>query len=445
MKIFINNKNISAKKGQLKLVPNMIGKVKLLPSYSQEWMNTAYFYNKISLKDISSNNLNIYKIIQSYFDLYLREFIDLSDLSHRRKIKLLARKRRTLSKIIISKPIIKYTNNKAKITLFMVNREKSIFKNKYFSMSQKIIAQFTNKYYKFYYKNSLLKLFNIINKFKFKYWLLTSLTRKNKFTKYKLEYLNRFIQLKNLYMKNRINYIVLQLLKKNLNILRKIELKYSLNQYKLNQLTLLPKLSNFLKNILQKKVEYNIINLKSVTHNADIFTNILGILIRRKRKSSNVMGSIDYISNKVHLPKVNSIQERAINNSNIDKILMKYYDTNLISNVRELNSLDSTIINFNEFNNSTENIHNTVFNSINYKNTAGLRIEVGGRLTKRYRADRAIYRYRSKGGLRNLYSSYQGLSSTLFRGNSKSNNTYSFFKSKRRIGSFAVKGWISGK
>jgi hypothetical protein len=33
----------------------------------------------------------------------------------------------------------------------------------------------------------------------------------------------------------------------------------------------------------------------------------------------------------------------------------------------------------------------------------------------------------------------------LFRGNTTSNTSYSFSKSKRRVGAFAVKGWISGK
>jgi hypothetical protein len=33
---------------------------------------------------------------------------------------------------------------------------------------------------------------------------------------------------------------------------------------------------------------------------------------------------------------------------------------------------------------------NNIFNSIHYKNIAGIRLEVKGRLTKRYRADRAI-------------------------------------------------------
>jgi hypothetical protein len=75
----------------------------------------------------------------------------------------------------------------------------------------------------------------------------------------------------------------------------------------------------------------------------------------------------------------------------------------------------------------------------------GIRLEVKGRLTKRYRADRAIYKLNWKGGLKNTDSSFWGLSSTTFRGNLKPNVLYSISKSKRRIGSFAVKGWISGK
>jgi hypothetical protein len=75
----------------------------------------------------------------------------------------------------------------------------------------------------------------------------------------------------------------------------------------------------------------------------------------------------------------------------------------------------------------------------------GIRLEVKGRLTKRYRADRSVYSLKWKGGLKNVDSSFKRLSSVLFKGNSKSNVSYSLFNSKRRIGAFAVKGWISGK
>jgi hypothetical protein len=75
----------------------------------------------------------------------------------------------------------------------------------------------------------------------------------------------------------------------------------------------------------------------------------------------------------------------------------------------------------------------------------GIRLEIKGRLTKRYRADRAIYKIKWKGGLKNIDSSFRGLSTVLLRGYLKPNVSYSINKSKRRVGSFAVKGWISGK
>ena len=55
----------------------------------------------------------------------------------------------------------------------------------------------------------------------------------------------------------------------------------------------------------------------------------------------------------------------------------------------------------------------------------GIRLEVKGRLTKRYRADRSIFKVKWKGGLKNIDSSFKGLSSVIFRGNSKSNVYYS--------------------
>jgi len=85
-------------------------------------------------------------------------------------------------------------------------------------------------------------------------------------------------------------------------------------------------------------------------------------------------------------------------------------------------------------------VHTTIYNSIGYKNMGGMRLEVKGRLSKRYRADRSQYLLKLKGGLKNVDSSFKGLSSVLFRGNSKSNVSYSIFNSKRRIGAFAVKG-----
>ena len=50
-----------------------------------------------------------------------------------------------------------------------------------------------------------------------------------------------------------------------------------------------------------------------------------------------------------------------------------------------------------------------------------------------------------RGGLKELDSSYNSFPSIKLRGYINSNVEYSIFKSKKRIGAFAVKGWITGK
>lgn len=225
---------------------------------------------------------------------------------------------------------------------------------------------------------------------------------------------------------------------------------YSLNQYKFNNLTFLPKLSNILNKIIGKKIEYNIINLKSIAYNTDLFTNALALKLKKKRM--NYIKSMFSILNRAYLPKINTIKERTLvkGQKNIDLYLDKYKDLNIISNLNNIN-LDKLLNNIHNTTNTDKNdtdnkkIHNLIYNSIGYKNMGGIRLEVKGRLTKRYRADRSIYSLKWKGGLKNVDSSFKRLSSVLFRGNSKSNMTYTLSQSKRRIGAFAVKGWISGK
>jgi hypothetical protein len=75
----------------------------------------------------------------------------------------------------------------------------------------------------------------------------------------------------------------------------------------------------------------------------------------------------------------------------------------------------------------------------------GARLIVKGRLTKRYRADRAVYKMKWKGGLKNIDSAFKGLSTVQYLGYRDSNVTKSSSVSKRRIGSFGVSTWIGGK
>ena len=62
-----------------------------------------------------------------------------------------------------------------------------------------------------------------------------------------------------------------------------------------------------------------------------------------------------------------------------------------------------------EFKNKRNNI---IFNCIKYKNLGGIKLEVKGRLTKRYRADRSVYKFYLKGALNIVDSSLSSSSSS---------------------------------
>nr|YP_009307004.1 ribosomal protein S3 [Tolypocladium ophioglossoides]AOR52811.1 ribosomal protein S3 [Tolypocladium ophioglossoides] len=435
MKIFNNNLKNIPKTIALRNKVGDIGKTKYLPSFSKEWKNIVYSYNKNNLKNTPVNDVNINKIIQSYFNLYFKDHKYVGS----KKFILLRRRRNFLRRIYVSNAEIKHTNNKAIITLFTVNREKKILRNKYLKINKKVSKNLIKRYF-LLYKNNITKIHEILNKQKNEYAFVSDKISKRKFISYKLEYLNKFIELKNLYLKKVWSIIISKYWKTYLRLLRKYDLMYSLNQYKFNKQILLPILSNILNKIIGKKVEYNIINLKSIVYNTDLFTNALSLKLKKKRM--NYIKSMFSILNRAYLPKINTIKERTLAN-NVDSFLDKYKDLKIISNLgaSSNNNLDKLLGD----SSNTKEVHNTIYNSIGYKNMGGIRLEVKGRLTKRYRADRSIYSLKWKGGLKNVDSSFKRLSSVLFRGNSKSNVSYSLSNSKRRIGAFAVKGWISGK
>ena len=305
------------------------------------------------------------------------------------------------------------------------------------------------------YKRNISKIYNMLNKYKNVYQyrniLLKDLLRKKKFINYKLNYLKKFLKLKHLYTKKIWSILISKYSERYLELVRKYDLMYSLNEYKFNKLMLLPILTNSLNKILRKKIEYNIINLKSIAYNSDIFANTLSLRLTRKKLllQANMVKSL----NKADLPVVNTITERTFikGEKNLDLFRNKYKDLKFISNISKNSNNVNKLLNQIHSNNSKVNynnqnkIHNSIFNSIRYKNLGGVRIEVNGRLTKRYRADRSIHSIKWKGGLKNIDSSFKRLSSVLFRGNTNSNTTYSVVNSTRRIGAFAVKGWISGK
>lgn len=421
-------------KNNSKLIPfniktNDVGETKYFPPFSKEWKNSIYVFNFNNLKNIPVYNININTLVKNYFNLYFNhKFINNKFRSPRTN-------RLSLNKIFVSKAEIKHTNSKATVTIYTYNREKIVLLKK------------INKIKTFVYIKILSLLYNSDKLYK------------------------------NI-SKDFLKKTIITLLYKELILFRRFKLKLSLNKYKFEE-KFLYKLSKLISNFYNKKVEFNLINMKSIVLNSDFFTKILSLKL--KDRKVNIIRLMNIVLNKVKLPVVNRVREKAltIKSVNLDLIDNKFKNLNLnsimaastrssasLSTLRSgekynmdklLNSLyynlmmlrstpsasleESTVSHPLDY----KKIYEIIFNSIKYKNMGGIRLEIKGRLTKRYRADRAVFKVKWKGGLKNIDSSYKGLSSVNMRGFVKPNVEYSIYTSKRRIGAFAVKGWISGK
>nr|YP_010632670.1 ribosomal protein S3 [Cladonia submitis]WBP63582.1 ribosomal protein S3 [Cladonia submitis]WBP63598.1 ribosomal protein S3 [Cladonia submitis]WBP63614.1 ribosomal protein S3 [Cladonia submitis]WBP64053.1 ribosomal protein S3 [Cladonia submitis] len=84
-----------------------------------------------------------------------------------------------------------------------------------------------------------------------------------------------------------------------------------------------------------------------------------------------------------------------------------------------------------------------VFKNIKNVDVTGIRIEVAGRLTKRNTAAKSVFKLRYTGNIKDMDSSYKGLSSVTLRGFAKSNLQHTKSESYIRIGSYGMKVWIS--
>ena len=250
--------------------------------------------------------------------------------------------------------------------------------------------------------------------------------------------------------KKQANKWVKILFKREFSLVRKYKFKLNLNKYKFEE-KFLYRLSNIISKIYNKRIEFNIVNLKNIIFNTDLFTEISTKKIQKR--NSRVSKIMHIMLNKANLPIVNRVKEkgRIVKNVNFNLVENKYRTLNLKDILRGKFNLDIllkklyTSVNGKFWPKIKAKLYNIVFNSIKYKNLHGIRMEVKGRLTPRYRADRSVFKVRYKGGLKNTGSSYKGFAVRKNRGHLNPNVSYSMFTSKRRVGSYAVKGWTGGK
>jgi hypothetical protein len=162
---------------------------------------------------------------------------------------------------------------------------------------------------------------------------------------------------------------------------------------------------NLISKIYNKKVEFNIVNLKSIHLNNDIYSE--AIALKLKNRNTKLLRVLKKALFKVKLIRLFDL-------CNIDKKTFGY-----INSKRD------------------------VLNSLKYKLVSGARFETSGRLTRRLIASKSVFKFRYVGSLKNIYSSFVGLPSVMLRGYLKSNIQQTVINSKTRNGAFGLKGWTS--
>lgn len=449
---------------KVKLVSNVneYSEIRHYPPANKEWFNSIYSYNKDTSKLLPSADKVILKLIKSYFNLYSKK------LEKKTRSRRLATRYRKLStnRMLVSKAELKHTSDKVIITVYLYNRQKRY----YFERFKRINKIFS--FIKLYEKDSVEEVLekkisnlnltrNILKtvKNKVKIVMLKILREKKIFFKK-----SKFLNISSERIKLNENKYLKSLVTKSLD--EEMLCLYShqillFNKSKLND-TYLRAFSTLIKKVYKKNVEFNLVSLKYLHLNSYIFTETLVTKLRNKKNRllkvlntslfkfklpiENKLATFDDIYNRNKAKqnyKLNSLlMDPIIKKNSEDKdilqiMLEKRSKKNFFLSEKD-KMLDSSALDVN----LDEKIK-SILNSIKYKFVSGLRIEAAGRLTRRNTAARSLFKLRYKGNIRNLDSSYKGLSSVVLRGHAKPNVQYTKLKSKLRIGSFGIKGWVS--
>jgi hypothetical protein len=173
----------------------------------------------------------------------------------------------------------------------------------------------------------------------------------------------------------------------------------------------LMKLKHLIGKIYNKEVEFNIVNLKTLYFNSDIFTE--AISLKLKNRKNNLLNVLKSSLHLVKFPIANKIREKHeradklcldhLNNLHINSVINKYNINNDTLDQLLLDILPySTFMShakdnapFTTFDENYTNIHNPldiVLNSLKYKAMSGVRLEAKGRLTRRFTASRSVFK-----------------------------------------------------
>ncbi len=455
---------------------NFVSKPKHYPPANKEWFNSIYCYNKNTTKLLPTADHVILKLVKSYFNLYSRK------LEKKIKSRRLRRWVRRLStnRILVSRPEVKHTNDKVIVTVYVYNRQKKYYLNKINRIAS--IDQIDNLLPNRTKKELIETDGPWPSNLRIKVLRKKSIKVRSKVTKHKNMVLKMLMNRNNIKNKiggcsaNKFKGYEIRYLKDYVtkSLRREIFSTYFrqilfFNKSKFDERYLLP-LTRLAKKVYNKKIEFNLVDLKYLYLNSYIFSETLVTKIRNRKnrllrvlRTSLLMFKLplmdrtavyDEIYNrkrKLQNLKVKDLTSDSLasqfnskaqsqDNDILELLLSKVDSYDCLPKLKDSKTyLPQNLMYFDY----PLYLTNTILNFIKHKYVSGIRLEVAGRLTRRNTAARSVFKLRYMGNIKNMDSSYKGLPTVLLRGYAKSNLQYTKLKSRIRIGSFGLKGWVS--
>jgi Mitochondrial ribosomal protein (VAR1) len=455
----------------LKEIGNILNRLGYSKSLKKLKLTINEIDNTVAQKNISVNTKNYCLLLKEYQDILINIYIKKKKINKNieKKFEIISFNRPLSLKHGQILPINEDINNKRIIKL---NRPLSLneflfqfdFDTYIHNMQKNILLNKMNKYY-----SSLINLFEtkvLSNKeissiFNNKVKSIFTLFEEKKIWKKKIWHkktLGLGRSVKQL-------YTFVNLIKREVkNRYRDAHLLLPLYLFRFNQtkfgMYLMEKLTHLVKNLYNKEVVFNIVNLKKMHLSSDIYTQ--AVVLKLKNRDNKLYRVLKSSLRKIKIPNFSKINEKnnkpnkkefidnKIRNSLINSMFTKEDVKDPLNNLLlkffpSAENLQKSVVKKGSVKNCSISLKDYVLMYLKHIKVRGIRVEAKGRLTRRFTASRSVFKMKWKGGLKNVDSSFKGLSTIMLRGYVKSNAQYSFISSKNRNGAFGVKGWVSNK
>jgi len=346
------------------------GKTRHFTPASQEWYNSIYTYNSNYIKSLPVADKNLMYLLKSYFNAQLnKEFLKTKIKPLQMRFKRLSTKR-----TFVGKGHLKHTNNKVTITFFIYNTEgmflSSLFRamkikllfpkkdlkyritwerngditktyNRWFTLKEYLYQREHKGWYYSYIVSLIDGLTDRLDRINAYFIKITNLASKEVLTlddkliifNEKLNNILLFSAFKNQHGCTNLNYpfyynYELKAEEDYMSKYNMYRLLLKINKLKFND-TFLSKLIYLVNKIYKKKVEFNIVNLKKMHLNSDIYTQAVSLKLRNR--DNKLYRVLKASLQKIKLPILSKTDEKEKKKLNKDEFIVNKIRNNIIS------------------------------------------------------------------------------------------------------------------